>query len=117
MEIRKLLKLSKREYYRTHLSLINCVIPKALTPKEIEVLAAFMSLEGDIAQLRFGPTAKKIVMEQVNIKPAGLSNYLTSLLERGFLIKRGDIIEIAPILLANPKEQHYRFKLEKLPDQ
>ena len=110
-EIRKALKLSKIEYFETHLALINCILPKKLTPMEIKVLAAFMSLEGDIAQYRFGPSAKKIIMSQLDLKPAGLSNYITSLLNKGFLIKKGDIIEILAILIPENETQLYMFKL------
>ena len=112
-EIRKALKLDKSGYYETHLSLINCLLPVKLTPMEIKVLAAFMGLEGDIAQYRFGPSAKKIVMASFtpNLSPAGLSNYIGSLTEKGFLIKSGDITNILPILIPESNEQLYHFKL------
>ena len=114
-EIRKLLRLPKTNYYETHLSIINCVLPVKLTPMEIKVLAAFMSLEGDIAQYRFGPSAKKIVMEQCGITAAGLTNYIGprgSLTTKGFLTKSGDITNILPILTPEVEEQTYLFKLQ-----
>lgn len=116
-EIRKAVRLNKTEYYETHLSLINCVLPKPvrMTPMEIKVMAAFMSLDGDLAKYRFGPTAKKIVMKNVNpekpLSPAGLSNYIVSLVNKEILIKTGDIIEIHPLLLLDGNEQLYKFKL------
>lgn len=113
-EIKKLLRLGKARYFETHLSLINCVLPKQLTPMEIKVVAAFMGLEGDIAQYRFGPSAKKIVMTELELSPAGLSNHLASLLKKGFLLKRGDITEILPILMPEQTEQVYLFKLQNL---
>lgn len=79
---------------------------------EIKVIAAFMGLEGDIANYRFGPSARKVVMTQVDISPAGLSNYINSLLGKGFLVRRGDAIEILPILIPDSKEQTYFLKLE-----
>lgn len=116
--IKKLLKLPKAKYFEVHLSLINCVLPKKLTPMEIKVMAAFMGLEGDIAQHRFGPTARKMVMSTINpekpLSPAGLSNYIGQLTEKGFLIEKGDIIEILPILIPETTEQIYSFKLENL---
>lgn len=112
MEIKKkLLRLPKIEYYKTHLSIVNCVLPVKMTPKELEILATFLSLEGDIARYRFGPSAKKIVMKELNLKPAGLSNHMSSLLEKGFLKKVGDIVEILPILIPNKEEQQYLFKI------
>lgn len=112
MEIKKkLLRLPKIEYYKTHLSIVNCVLPVKMTPKELEILATFLSLEGDIARYRFGPSAKKIVMKELNLKPAGLSNHMSSLLEKGFLKKVGDIVEILPLLIPNKEEQQYLFKI------
>lgn len=75
-------------------------------------MAAFMSLEGDIAQYRFGPSAKKLIMNQLNLSPAGLSNYITSLMKKGFLTKTGDMIKIYEILMPEKTEQLYLFKLQ-----
>lgn len=113
-EIRKLLKLEKDEYFQTHLSIVNCLLPVKMTPTEIKVMAAFMGLEGNIAQYRFGPSARKIVMQQLEMKPAGLSNFITSLTDKGFLRKDGDLTHILPILMPEPDEQKYLLKLEKI---
>lgn len=110
-EIRKALSLSKIEFFTTHLSLINCLLPVKMTNKEVELLANFMLLEGDIAEYRFGPTAKKVVMKALNISPSGMSNYIKSLTEKGFLIEKGDIMTIWEILEPNREEQIYMFKL------
>lgn len=115
-EIKKLVLLTKADYYKKHLSLINCILPVTMTPKEMEVLAAFMSLEGDITQHRFGPSAKKIVMAQLNLSPSGLSNYIGTLTDKGFLIEKIDMLEIRPLLIPNPEEQTYHFKLQIIPD-
>lgn len=110
-DIRKVLTLGKIPYYETHLSILNCIIPVKMTPMEIKVMAAFMSLEGDIARYRFGPSARKVVKTTLAISTAGLSNYISSLLESGFLIKTGDVIEIHHKLELNPDVQMYFFKL------
>lgn len=110
-EIIKTLRLSKIDYYHTHLSIVNCLLPRKMTPKEIEVLAAFMSLEGAIALHRFGPTAKKLIMQELKLSPAGLSNYITSLTDKGFLIKTGDITNILPLLIPEEDVQYYKFRL------
>lgn len=111
-QIKKRLQLDKLNYYKTHLSIVNCVLPVKMTPMELTVLAAFMALEGDIALLRFGPTAKKIVMKQLELSPSGMSNYMNFLTEKGFLVKEGDVISIRPILIPEPNEQQYLFKIE-----
>jgi len=109
--LKKVLRLSSDDYYTTHLNLMNCILPVKMTPREIEVMAAFMSLEGDIALYRFGPSAKKIVMKRLNLSPAGLSNFMGTLLGKGFLIQKGDAITIYPMLNLQPNEQIYMFKL------
>ncbi len=116
-EIRKLLRLNKSDYYETHLYLINCVLPKEIrmTPMEIKVLAGFMSLEGDVAKFRFGPTGKRLVMHSVNpdkpLSAAGLSNYISSLINKGLIVKSTDVINIVPLLELEGNEQIYMFKL------
>jgi hypothetical protein len=115
-EIKKVLRLDKKVYYRTHLSILNSIFGASLstenmTPMEIKVLSEFMCLTGDLTAYRFGPTARKVVMQQLSLSPAGLSNYTGSLLDKGFLIKTGDIISILPLLIPEEKEQLYKFKL------
>lgn len=110
-ELMKVLRLSRLEYYETHLSFINCILPKKMTPMEIKVMASFMSLEGDIAQYRFGPSAKKIIMNQLNLSPAGLSNYIVALTNAGFLKKIGDVVTIRPLLVPEENQQMYHFKI------
>lgn len=113
-QIRKALQLDKTAYYETHLSLMNCIIPVKMTPMEIIVLAAFMKLEGDIAAYRFGPSARKIVMNELKISISGLGNYIHSLKIKELIKQKGDILEIWPLLYPEDKEQLYLFKLIKL---
>jgi len=93
---------------------MNVFLPVKMTPKEIEVLANFMSLEGDIAEDRFGTSARKIVMGEMGIKPGGLGNYFDSLGKKGFLIK-DDVKKfvIFPMLYPQPTVQNYQFQLLK----
>ncbi len=110
--IRKVLRLPKDQYYRVHLSLVNALLPIQLTPKEIEVLAGFMSLDGDISRDRFGTSAKKIIKEKLNITDGGLGNYMKSLKDKGFLLfdENGKLM-VRPFLQNDEKEQIYNFKL------
>lgn len=109
-QILKQMTLDKNSYYETHLSLINCILPVKMTPMEIKVLSRFMSLDGDISRERFGTSARKLVKEELNIKPAGMSNYLRSLKDKGF-IKMNNQIEILPLLFPEKDVQEYKFKL------
>jgi len=105
--IKKMLKLPREEYYMKHLEIINPLLPTTLTPKEIEVLANFMCLQGDITHDRFGTSARKIVQENVNISVAGMSNYMKSLKAKGFITDTS----IAPILFPDDSQQDYQFIL------
>ena len=110
--IRKQLRLPKIEYYTKHLSIVNIFLPVHLTPNEIKVLATFMSLEGDIAEDRFGPSARKIVMHTLGLKPGGLGNYLKSLKIKNFLKKDEEKkFEILPLLYPDTSTQEYTFQL------
>lgn len=104
-------ELSAKEYYQTHLSITNIFIPIKATAKEIEVLASFMSLEGDISDDRFGTTARKMVKEKLGISDAGLSNYLKALINKGFLIQDGRNLHLNQLLVAMPTQQDYQFRL------
>ena len=107
--IKKQLILSPFDYFSTHLKIINPLLPVHLTPKEIELLANFMMLNGSISEDRFGSTGKKIIMNKMNIGPAGISNYLRSLKQKGF-ISGNDILSV---LYPENEQQGYNFKLIK----
>lgn len=111
-DIKKQLRLDREEYFKVHLSIVNCFLPIKLTPMEIEVVSSFIALSGDIAKDRFGTTAKKIVREKLKISPAGMSNYIKTLRDKGFIISNSEKeLDILPILFPEEKEQLYLFKL------
>ena len=56
--IRKALKLKKEEYFKKHLLIINHILPVQMTNKEAEVLAAFMSLAGELANYLFSTSGR-----------------------------------------------------------
>ena len=113
MEVKKVIALDNIEYYHTHLYIVNCILPKSatMTPKEIELLGMFMSLKGDVATYRFGPTAKKVVMAELNLSAQGMSNHLKSLKDKGLLYWMGDILTIRDMLFPETTEQLYRIRL------
>ena len=112
--LRKILRLPRGEYYKTHLQIVNALLPIKLTTKEIEVLAAFMSLDGDIAKDRFGTSARKIIKKDLKLSDGGLGNYLKAFKEKNFVITHelGDIVN--PILSVQQEEQNYMVKLVNL---
>jgi DNA-binding MarR family transcriptional regulator len=112
--IKKSLRLSRGDYYTKHLLIINHILPIQMTPKEAEVLAAFMSLEGDLADDPFSTTGRKIVRERVGISAGGLGNYLDQLKEKGFILEVDKVLSILSILIPEKKVQGYQFKLEEI---
>ena len=110
--IQKHLKLKRDEYYKRHLLIINNLLPVQMTSKEAEVLAAFMSLEGELANYRFSSLGRKLVREKLGISFGGLGNYLDQLRYKGFLITKGKDFDILPILIPDENKQLYQFKIE-----
>lgn len=112
-ELKKALTLPKFSYYETHLSLVNCLLPKSrkMTDREIEVLAAFMLIRGDLENDRFGTTARKMIREKLKMTPQNLSNFLGTLKEKKLLLEVGDMLEIWPILIPQKEQQFYQFRL------
>ena len=114
--IKKTLKLNRDEFFRKHLLIINHLLPVQMTPKEAEVLAAFLSLEGNLASDPFSTTGRKIVRENLKISSGGLGNYLDQLKTKGFITETtGEtekILKIIPILIPSGDSQGYQFKLQ-----
>lgn len=109
--IAKTLRLEKKEYYSTHLCIINCLLPIKITNKEIEVLALFMCLHGVYEHDRFGTTAKKIIRESLSLSHQSLCNYIGSLTKKKMLIINTAGIYILPILQPDKDQQVYMIKL------
>ena len=112
--IQQVFNLDNEKYYTAHLSIINAVLPVKLTDKELEVLAAFMGLDKNIIEDGFfNPVARKKVLKKLELSPAGLSNHLKSMINKGFLIKNNvtNFITIKEFLLPEENEQGYQFKI------
>lgn len=117
--LQKWIKTNHKEYYKIHLTIINSLLPTKMTDKELEVVAAFLSLSPDIIEDGyFNPLARKKVLNILNISAAGLSNHLKSLIDKGFLSKTivEDVvtsITIKEFLIPENDNQGYKFKLTK----
>lgn len=110
---KSILQLKGAEYYIYHLSIINPFLPVELTPKEREVLGAFMSFKGDLADKdRFGTSFRKAVKTMLSLSDGGLSNHLTSLKSKGAIQEDlQGVMQVAPILIPEEKQQFYQFKI------
>lgn len=113
MNVRKSLTLSTMEYYITHLSIINTIIPLSLrlTPREIDVLAAFLTLH---IATRFTTIGRKQIRDTLSLSPSSLSNHIKSLIAKKFIIASPDDgvtpIDIAAnIIPTSTQEYHIRI--------
>ena len=99
------------------LKLVNVVLPKPLTSKEIEILSAFMELQGDaIEDNRFGTQARKLVREKFGFKTySNVDNYIKYFKDKGVLIKEDGILKINRRIFIPKDEEEieliFKFKL------
>jgi len=115
MDIRKkIFHYTKQDYYTMHLFIINPFLPIKLSPKEIEVLACFMSLTGDVTEEgQFSKGARRIVRNRLNLSHGGLGNYLKSIETKGFIrFDEMGIGYIPTILIPDKELQGYNFEIE-----
>jgi DNA-binding MarR family transcriptional regulator len=119
--ITKVLQVSKFDYYRKHLELLNVLLPEdkfpeRLSSKEIEVLAAFMSQDENlIEEDMFNGVVRKKVMEKLSLKPGGLGNHLKKMIAKNYLTK-SDItrkITLKSYMFPIDNNQGYRVKITK----
>ena len=104
--------LDELDYYKKHLEILNPFLPVQLTPKRLEVLAAFMCLK---ESERFGTTARKMVRKELNLTHGGLGNYLKYFIQEKFIyVPEGkDNYEVREWLFPDPTVQGYQFKITK----
>mgnify|MGYP000860670222 FL=1 len=114
--ISKSVVLSGSLYYRRHLELINPMLPRRLTEGEINVLSEFMFLNN--VDDKFDKVGRKAVMDKLGLSFSGLTNYLSSLRKKGFIIKNAKgSYDIVPILLCDNDKMVYNFKIENYEEQ
>lgn len=113
--LQKSLMLEEKDYYTTHLEIINPFIPNKLTEKEREVLGMFMSFTGKLAEKnRFDTSFRKDVRKELKLSPGGLGNYIKAFKDKEVVTEGLDgVITIKPYLFPEEKEQFYQFKLIK----
>ena len=121
MNVRKSLTLPTMEYYMTHLSIINTIIPSKMriTPREIDVLACFLTIP---TASRFTSHGRKTVMDMLALSKSSMSNHMRALIDKKFIVVSPEDgvtpIDIAPYVLPTPtQEYHIRITHDpSLPD-
>lgn len=105
----------RHEFFIQHLKIINSFLPISLGNRELEVLGAFMSLTGEMAEEdRFCASLRKVVMQIIDLKNAGsLGNHLKSLKDKGYIEESlTGKLTIKPFLFPRSnEEQEYQFKI------
>lgn len=120
--VQKTIRLSKEDYYKMHLNIINTLLPEQsrMVNKEIEVLAAFMSLDKNITEEdMFNTLARKQVKAKLNLSAGGLGNHLKSLIEKKHLSKNEITgrITVNPAIIPEEPVQGYQIKLIQIQEQ
>ena len=117
-EIKKCMYLTRTQFYETHLSLVNCILPVKLTEREIQVLAAFMALEfpKDKESFRFSTPSRRVVKKAQKLSDGGLTNYISNLVNKGFLHRDhpgmdADIKILPSLLPSSDSQQDYKFRI------
>ena len=107
--------LTELDFNIAHLNIINFFLPVQLTPKEIEVLGAFMSLKGELVDKdRFGTTFRKSVKADLKMSDGGLSNHLRNLIAKGAIKENLEgNLSIQDFLFPEETQQFYQFKIVK----
>ena len=109
--------LDRKQFYPKYLKLVNVILPKSLTTKEIEILSAFMELQGDaIEDNRFGTQARKLVRQKFGFKSySNIDNNIKYFKNKGVLVsENGKLIINRRIFI--PKDEQdveltFKFKL------
>lgn len=110
--ISKALNLSKEEYFKKHLLIINPILPVPLTDKEIEFLATALRVEDKLKEYTFETTGRKEIRKIMGISHGGFGNYLRELKLKGYLLEDEEgRVTILDILRAEKGWQGYQFKL------
>ena len=81
--------LDRKDFYPKYLKLVNVILPKPLTSKEIEILSAFMELQGDVIEDdRFGTQSRKLIRKKFGFKTySNIDNYIKYFKDKGVLVK------------------------------
>lgn len=110
--IKKVLNLDKEQYYSKHLQIVNTLLPVQLNKKEIEVLSLFMSMYNPDYGM-FNSVARKKVMERLQLSSGGLSNYITSMTNKGFLQRNtiSGIVKVRDFIIPDNSNQEYVIKI------
>lgn len=121
--LQKIIRVNREDYFKMHLNIINTLVSEKekMVNKEIEVLAAFLSLDKNIIEEdMFNTLARKQVKAKLgNMSAGGLGNHLKSLIEKKHLSKNEITgkITVNPAIIPQEPIQGYQIKLIEIPQE
>lgn len=111
MKVKKVRFDNKLDFIKAHISLTNELLPVKLTGREVEFLAQFLTLEGDLVeQDRFCTQARKVVMKRMGISNQQMSNLLKQVSDKGFVRSKDNVKYIVPLIIPDGKVQRYNIE-------
>lgn len=109
--IQKGFELESLDYYKTHLRIVNAILPIGITNKEIDILAWFLILP--VRENMFDTTNRRKVIKELGLTDGGMSNHLKNMKKKGLLQRVGDFLTITPALIPDEKFQGYSLKIKR----
>jgi DNA-binding MarR family transcriptional regulator len=114
--VKKVIERSGISYYRTHLEVINPLLPIQMTRKEIEVLSFLIKfredLRGKLDDLE-EDVYRLYLRKKLGMTPAALHNHIKSLVDKGAILD-SDSGEVNNILLPGGDSEEYYIKIKKV---
>ena len=106
-------ELEKLEFYKTHLRIVNAILPVNITNKELEIMAEFLILPKELTNGNmFNTLARREVIKRLGLNDGGMSNHIKNMKKKGYIVKQGEYYGIAPALLPDQEVQGYNLKLK-----
>ena len=106
--------LPSLEYYRMHFRLLSVILPASLTKTEIEVMAIAHTLPSNLIDpYLINTVTRRMIMEKLSLSDASLSNHLSSLINKKYLLRdeATQQIVINPVAKPLPNQQGYLIKM------
>jgi hypothetical protein len=110
----KELRLSEEDFYCKHFELVGLILDNPLSSMQNKILSQFVieSTNGKKKDI-FNTISRKKVKEKFKLSDAGLSGYIKSLIEKGYIQKdkSTEKVYIHEKLLPDNQLQGYKLKL------
>ena len=107
--IRKEVILKGKDFFSTHLEIINPLLPVHLTKNEIKILSLLLEYNNDKALKENYSNYRNYIRKSINITSQSLYNYIAGLVNKGAILDK-DTGEVNMLLIPNNREEYF-FRL------